>query len=338
MNARMRRWWQGDPASPEVTSPDDPDLRRLLERVAPGSETSDLGGCFCVNVRLPEPGLVVRVQPRFVSRQRVLALQDIRRQLARRGLLVGTPRTWRGRPLLRCRGCLVELETYVPHAKPEATCESYTWMFRGMGRLHRELAQIEVALPRPVVSTYAPPGSLHRWLPAAERAVAHDPVATDMAALVRRLLPVLRRRWVPASVLPRHLIHGDVRLGNIGLTPEIETPYLDFGFAAVRPRIHELAYALAWVILRPDGSGTADTFCWDKVPALVEEYEDAAGTVLTPVERKALTPYIAAVPLYHAATVGFHADPVAQLRDDRDGNAFLRISEWLLANPAAPLG
>ncbi|MEQ4203860.1 hypothetical protein [Actinopolymorpha sp. B9G3] len=205
MNARMRRWWQGDPATPEVTSPDDLDLRRLLERVAPGSETSDLGGCFCVNVRLPEPGLVVRVQPRFVSRQRVLALQDI-------------------------------------------------------------------------------------------------------------------------------------QLGNIGLTPEIETLYLDFGFAAVRPRIHELAYALAWVILRPDGSGTADTFCWDKVPALVEEYEDAAGTVLTPVERKALTPYIAAVPLYHAATVGFHADPVAQLCDDRDGNAFLRISEWLLANPAAPLG
>jgi Ser/Thr protein kinase RdoA (MazF antagonist) len=338
MNARMRRWWQGDPKTPEVTSLNDPDLQRLLARIAPGSETSDLGGCFCVNVRLHESGLVLRVQPQFVSRRRVLALQEIRRQLARQGLQVGMPRTWRSRPLLRCRGCLVELETYVAHEKPEATWESYTWMFRGMGRLHRALSQIEVPLPRPLVSTYAPPGSLHRWLPAAERAVAHDPVAADMAALARRLLPVLRRQWVPASTLPRHLIHGDVRLGNIGLTPEGGTLYLDFGFAAVRPRIHELAYSLAWMILRPDGSGTADSFPWHKVPDLVGEYEDAAGTSLTAEEHAALAPSIAAVPLYHAATVGFHADPVTQLRDDRDGYAFLRISEWLLANPQAVLG
>lgn len=120
------------------------------------------------------------------------------------------------------------------------------------------------------------------------------------------------------------------------MTPLIPV-YLDFGFLAHRPRIHERAYALAFMVLRPDSHGTAEGFAWEKVPQLVKAYEDTAQTTLTKAERTALAPYIAAVPLYLAAIAGYAADPVAQLRDETL-LPFLRISEWLLAHPEAVLG
>jgi Ser/Thr protein kinase RdoA (MazF antagonist) len=139
---------------------------------------------------------------------------------------------------------------------------------------------------------------------------------------------------VPAADLSAQLVHGDVRLSNVRRTTEGETVYFDFGFLARRPRIHDLAYALAWMMLRPDGRGTAEEFAWETVPQLVTAYEDAARTTLAVKERRALAPYIAAVPLYLAALAGYTNDPVAHLRD-QTRRTFLRIGEWLLARPAA---
>ena len=50
-----------------------------------------------------------------------------------------------------------------------------------------------------------------------------------------------------------------------------------------------------------------------------------------PVERRALAPYLAAVPLYLAAIAGHTPDPVGVLLGERP---FLRIAEWVLSHPS----
>ena len=314
--------------------PDDPDVARLVDEVAPGSPVSDLGGCTSLNLHLHSAGLVLRVHQPFVTRARVRGLREVRRRLVARGVLVAEPRMLGGRELFTCRGRFAELEAFVPHARREATWDSYVWMYRGLGRLHGGLRDLDTRLPRPVLSTYGPPSSLRRWLGATERAVRGDREAARVAERVRQLARALDARWIDGPALPTQLVHGDVRLSNVGLAPTGETAYLDFGFAALRPRVHDLAYALAWILLRPDSRGTAEAFPWGQVRALVAAYEDAAGTRLTQRERRALIPYTAAVPLYLTAIAGYMPDPAGHLLDDTR-QAFLRIGEWLLANPDA---
>ena len=332
MDTLMRRWWTGDPADPDITGADDPDVRRLLHAVAPGSPATDLGGCFSLNLHLHDLGLVLR---------RAHSDSCPATGCWRCGRYAGG--WWRTvcSPPSRSAGTAGSFSAAVvagwswescPHAKPEATWESYRWMYRAMGELHRALRDVKTTLPRPVIATYAPPGSLRRWLAVTESAVAHDAGAAEVAASLRRMLARLRAQWVPAPALPNQVVHGDVRLGNVGLTPHGDSVYLDFGFAARRPRVHDLAYSLAWVILRPDSSGSAATFDWSVLPELLGEYEESARARLTPLERRALGPYVATVPMYHAALAGYDADPVAAM-GDRSG--FLRIASWLLDNPEA---
>jgi Ser/Thr protein kinase RdoA (MazF antagonist) len=323
--------------SRERPSLDDHAVRRLAAEIAPQAQAVDLGGTMSLNLWLEPPGLVLRVHRSLVSRPRLIALQRVRQHLAERGLVVPVPVPWRGSAVFRCAGRWAELERYVPSERPAPGPESYAWMFRAMGALHRVLATLDLTVPRPMVATYGPPGTLQRWLPLAETAVRGDAEAAEVARRLRELIGRLRARWVPAKELPVHLVHGDVRLGNVRRSPAGEAVYLDFGFMAYRPRIHELAYALAWMVLRPDSRGTAEGFAWETVPQLVREYEAAAETTLTAAEWRALAPYIAAVPLYLGAVAGYVSDPVAHLRNETRLR-FLRIGEWLLAHPQAVRG
>jgi Ser/Thr protein kinase RdoA (MazF antagonist) len=176
---------------------------------------------------------------------------------------------------------------------------------------------------------------VRRWLPATAAAVRGDPEAREVARLVGDLARRLRRRWVPAAALPVQLVHGDVRLSNVRRTPAGETLYLDVGFLARRPRVHDLAYALAFMVWALGRLGAPERFPWDAVPRLLEAYEATAPVPLTPAERRALMPYTAAVPLYCAALDGFTEDPAANLRRRLP---FLRLSEWLLRHPEAVPG
>ncbi|WP_201367262.1 phosphotransferase, partial [Dictyobacter formicarum] len=203
------------------------------------------------------------------------------------------------------------------------------------GTLHRELATLDITVPRPLVATYAPPSSLSRWLPITEAAVQGDREAVDIVRFLRNLVSRLRRQWLPASHLPQQLIHGDVHLSNVGQTSTGKTVYLDFGFLAYRPRVHDLAYSLAFMVLALQGHQVPESFAWQHVPRLVEEYEAHANFRLTAEERKALLPYTAAMPLYAAALDGFTNDPARQIRGRLP---FLRLSDWLLAHPAAMTG
>lgn len=282
-----------------------------------------------LNLRLAQAGLMLRVHQPFVTSSRLLALRDVRRALAARTLVVAQPVQYDGRELLRCRGRWAEIETYIPNSKAPAVWPSYVRMYRAMGRLHRELAAVDLKVPTPVISTYGPPGTLRRWMLVTGAAVGVDTEAADTSRWVNRLIGALERQWVPARELPRHLIHGDVRLGNVVETPDGADVYLDFGFAAMRPRIHELAYSLAWIVLRPDAGGTAEGFTWLRVAELIDAYQEGAGVALDSTERRALGPYVAAVPLYLAAISGYTSDPARHLLDEMP---FLRIAEWVLAN------
>jgi Ser/Thr protein kinase RdoA (MazF antagonist) len=317
---------------------DDPAIAALVRAcgVDPASAV-DLGGTMSLNVRVGgdggdgDGGSVLRVHPRFATRGRVRALRQVRRELAGAGATVGVPELLDGEDVVVVGdGCVAELEGFVSQHKPPAEWRSYVWMFGAMGRLHRALSGIRVALPRPVVATYGAPGSVRRWLTATRRAVADDAEAVAVAEWTGTLLRRLHASWVPARDLPTQLVHGDVRLGNVCVVDaeSLEPAYFDFGFAALRPRVHDLAYSLPWIVLRPDATGRPETFDWSSVEELVASYEEAAGWTLTGLERRALGPYVAAVPLYLASVAAFTPDPVATIRGE---TPMLRIAEWVLA-------
>ena len=310
-------------------------MQQLVAEIDPNCRVTDLGGTLSLNVRIDPAGLVLRVHQPLVSRQRLLALQEVRLNLARQGLVVPVPVGHGESAVFRCGDRWAELETYVPHERPEPKAASYSWMFGSMGRLHSALSALDLTVPRPLVATYAPPGSLRRWLRVTEAAVQHDSEARDIVRRTDGLLKRLRNQWAPATRLPRQLVHGDVRLGNVCRSPEGETVYLDFGFLAIRPRIHELAYSVAFMVLALDGHRDPARFAWQSVPRLIEDYESTAASPLTAVERGALVAYTAAVPLYFSALAGFTNDPVRQLRAHLP---FLCLSEWLLAHPQEMLG
>lgn len=283
-----------------------------------------------LNLWLPSREAVVRVHQPFESARRLSALRALRRRLDESGRRVARPLPAGGRELLRWEGRWVEMEARVPHRILPPVWDSYRQMYQAMGRLHACLRrQGDLKLPRPAVATYGPPRSLRRWMGETVRSCAHDPRGRALASWSARLIAELARQWVPAAELPRQIVHGDIRLENVGLDPGGEPVYLDFGFAAERPRLHDLGYSLAWMVLRPDDSGTGEDFCWEKVSELVDAYEAGAETRLSEVERSCLGAYTAAVPLYLAAISGFMPDPVAHLRDNE---RFLRIAEWILTH------
>ncbi len=332
LHPHLLKWWKDDPADPDRTTLDNVDVQRLVAQISSGSYMTDLGGVMSLNAKLDAAGVVLRIHQPFVSRQRLLAVQEARRKLADMGFVVPVALCWRNSTVFRCGPRWAELEEYIPHKRAEPTLASYFWLFNAMGTLHRTLAILDLTVPRPLIATYAPPGSLHRWLSVTEVAVRGDAEASDIALLLRDLVRRSRIQWIPAFQLPQHLVHGDVRLSNVCRTLEGKTLYLDFGFLAHRPRIHDLAYSLAFMWLALHGQQAPESFAWQEIPRLIEEYEVAAKLRLTAMERKALVPYIAAVPLYAAALAGFSNNSVESLRDRLP---FLRLSEWLLTHSDA---
>lgn len=332
--ARMRSWLTYNTSDPGRMSATDPRVRHLVARVAPRSHVSDLGGDFSLNLLLEPAGLVLRVHQSFVSRRRMVAAQDARRWLASKGVVVPLAVSWNGSTALRCDQRWAELERRIRHERREPSMDSYLWLFGAMGALHRALGTARLSVPRPVVATYTPPRTLRRWLTATGTAIAGDPDGARIVEALRGLVGQLHRRWVSSTLLPAQLIHGDVHLENVVQTATGEPVYLDFGSLAHAPRVHELAYALAHMTrtLSADHAPMPDAFPWNEVPHLVREYEAAAGFRLTDLERQALAPYTAAVPLQYAARAGFFADPVAILRNTRP---FLDVSSWLLSHPDA---
>ncbi len=112
-----------------------------------------------------------------------------------------------------------------------------------------------------------------------------------------------------------------------------EPVYFDFGFAAVRPRVHDLAYAIAFVILGMDAARNPQSFAWEMIPRLITTYERAAPMPLQLEERAALPSCALTVLLYHAALDGFTANPV---ESPRSRLSWIHLAGWLLDHRDAP--
>lgn len=313
---RLRARWGSDSGDPSFLGIDHPDVRALIDELAPGGEAVELGGWTSTNVHLVERGQVLRVHQRFVTRPRLEAVHAARRALLSRGLLVPEPLA-----LLRCGNRVAELETYVPH-KP---LEGDVAQFEALGHLHR--AARGLVVPRPADAQYGTPATLRRYL----LDVRGDEETLRVAQGALGIVRDLRRQWVPASELPTQFVHGDLVGPNLGRTDSGQPLYLDFGCAAVRPRVHDLAVALFYLVVGPNDEGLAPDFDWSRVPALLAAYEQASRLPLTARERSALAPYTAAVPLAVAAPAAYLPDPTPlRYRERRAGMA---IAEWILANP-----
>ena len=281
LHPHLLKWWKDNPVDPDRPTLDNADVQRLIAEIGQGSHATDLGGVMSLNARLDSAGVVLRVHQPFVSRQRLLAVQRVRRKLADMGFVVPVALRWQNSTVFRCGTRWAELEEYIAHKRAELTLNSYFWLFNAIGTLHCTLAILNLRVPRPLVATYAPPSSLRRWLSVTEVAVRGDAKALDIARLLCDLIRRLHIQWIPASQLPQHLVHGDVRLSNVCQTLEGKTLYLDFGFLAYRPRIHDLAYALAFMLLALHGQQAPEKFVWQEVPLLIEEYEGATNSRLT---------------------------------------------------------
>jgi hypothetical protein len=110
--------WRDDPSDPGRLTADDPRVRRLIDRIAPGSVVTDLGGTYSLNVLLEPAGLVLRVHQSFVSRARLLAVQELKCALGARGACVATALAINGDTVLRSGNRWAEVEPYLPGEKP----------------------------------------------------------------------------------------------------------------------------------------------------------------------------------------------------------------------------
>jgi Ser/Thr protein kinase RdoA (MazF antagonist) len=323
--------WEEVPDDAARPRADDPRLQPFVEGIAgPGAwPAKDLGGTMSLNLHLSSRAALLRIYQPFESRPRILALRTVRRHLHSQELRVGIPLPVGGAELARWHGRWAEVESFVPNQRRPATWDAYLWMFEAMGRVHRGLRGVGVPLPRPFLATYGPPGTLRRWMEVTSQAVKGHPEAESLAGETSALIAELRRQWVPAKELSIGLVHGDLRLANCVQATDGQPVYLDWGFAAYRPRIHELAYSLSWIVLRPDDSGTGESFYWAEAAELVAAYEAAVGEELSGLERRSLGPYLAAVPLYLAAISGFTNNPSVHLIGNEP---FIRIAQWVLNN------
>ena len=292
-----------------VLSADNPDLQALTTRLSAGGRTVVLGGTMSRNVHLVDAGLVLRVHAPFVSPARVRAERRLKHIMLDAGLVAARPCSITGKDLLRVAGRVAEVEKYVPHRAPAPTWDTYRSMFATMSRVHSVLGDAPV--PRPVVSTYGPPGTLRRHLALLSRRALNSTSrhhVQEVAAILRAAL----KSWVPARQLPTVVVHGDPRLENLPAGHAGEQIVLDLGFTARRPRIHDLAYASAWILLGPDDAGNTGTHAVDQVQRCISTYEEEAGALM-PIERRAFDGYLVGVCLYQSTVAAHVQDPDSHL-------------------------
>ena len=323
----MRSWWTNDPSDPQRPALTHPDVSALLHRIAPGAAVRDLGGNMSLNVHLPETDRVVRVHRPWNAMRRIRGEQRLRMALIDIGWSTPRPLQIGGQAVVRCGSRLAELETYLPGEQPPATTATYRWLFGEMGRLHRDLARLDPGLPRSLAANWAPPGSLRRWLAVTSPALDVVSDGAVAAARLRHVVRHVRRCWIPPRALPRQVIHGDFRPGNVVIDSSGRTVMYDWGFANVQTRVHDLAYAAAFMVLALGGP-QADRSLLDE---LIACYEDTQGETLLPAERAMLPVDAAAVMVYALAHAGYMADPASALPLFLP---FLNVAAWFLGEGA----
>ena len=320
----LRAWYERHQVPRGRPSIDDPHVRALVEGIAPGAVPVDLGGSDHLNLRLGDSEVVLRVNKPFVSRRQIIGGQLLRRRLAAAGAAVAQPVIGSGGPVIPCGPFQAHLEGYVRGLRPTTGVA----VFESIGRLHHALPSIEQAPPRALVSTCVSARTLRRWL---SRNVAAGHPAFRQRGIAEELteqISMLERTRTEPNRLPRRLIHHDAHPDNMQQTADGTPFYLDLGGVAAGPRIHDIAYALAYALFahqdRPDPPDLA-TYAWEQVPNFLAAYESGARSILTVEERAALLGYTAAVPVFYDVCLWGH-------------RRVAHIGRWLLENPSALAG
>lgn len=324
-NDRIRSWWTDDPLDPARPALTHPDVQSLLASLAPGEKAVELGGTMSLNLHLTPSDRVLREHQPFVAAARLHGEQALRRFVARSGMTAAEPLSFDGKTVLRCGKRLAEVEPFLDSEKPAASVASYRWLFSQMGTFHRCLLTCDIELPRSLAATWAPPGSLARWFQVTVPALSITMEGSLVAHRLGRLTNEIRRLWIPPSELPVQIVHGDFRLGNLVRSPSGQPIVFDFGFADRRPRIHDVAYSMAFMTLALEVNDISASIVAD----VVRHYEQSFGQALEPDERQTLPAYAAAVMLHAVAHDGFTAMPLAPLEHRLP---FLDVADWFLAN------
>ncbi|MGI8415441.1 MAG: phosphotransferase enzyme family protein [Nakamurella sp.] len=292
-----RHWYASRDLAPGPATVRDTTVQDVIAQVFTDDELTDLGGGNGLNLLSPRSRQVLRVHKPYVSRCRLIGERRLRGWLADQGLLVARPVD---QPMLRCGPRWAEVEEFVPTTGESLTSPT---LFAAIGALHRSLKRYSCELPRPMDATFASPGTLLRWHQTNLRD-GYSEADGELTGLLRRL----NRQWVPVTSLPRQLIHGDTHRDNIRMAADGRPVYFDFGAATTGPRVFDLSYALAHLV-------TTGGYDLDRSTGLVEAYQDAAHSPLSPAETGALFPFAAAVALYYEVCGWMPGQPWRQSAD-----------------------
>jgi Ser/Thr protein kinase RdoA (MazF antagonist) len=266
----------------------------------------DLGGSRNLNllVRTKEKWYVVRDYRSWVTTQRVVDIQRIRRLLFSRGIpsSVLVP-TRAGTFWTIHEGCLLEMEEYV---ESDASMDSWERLAVGLpllGRTHSVLKKVKVsrAGKHPPIANHLAPEEVLTWTMRAVSRIEHwEPTAqearfTSAAQELAHRLHVLEHEL--ANHLPRQLVHGDFWDNNVLFRNGKIVLMTDLDFMGERARIDDVALTLYY---------TNSTFSEDplsderiqRLRGLLDVYESGLDEPLTAVERLALPLAIARTPLF----------------------------------------
>ncbi|NEE01519.1 phosphotransferase [Phytoactinopolyspora halotolerans] len=277
------------------------DLVRHEYSLTEVASARDLGGNFNLNLRVStaEGALVVRVSPEWVDAERLAAVQAVREYLRGRGWPIPqTVRTPSGGTWVSLHGRLVEVERYVePRGASMTTWSAIRAGIPWLARLHEDLraAPTSPAAANPPMANHVEPDAefaatiseIRSWVLSAE-----ERAYLDAAELLAESLA--QESSEPA--LPRQLVHGDFWATNVYLAGDQVSLLLDLDFLGERPRVDDLALTLFFInehLGRADISPARIRVLRD----LVDRYDAALTTPLSPAERAALPFAILRTPL-----------------------------------------
>lgn len=280
----VRGWVSSHPGVPFGQDSTDPAVTRLVTGLCLGQVRRELGGMDNLTVLVDGGRHVLRSYKPFVTAERILELQRLRRSVQAAGLTTPVPVEITGRSVHRCGQRWAEVEPFLQ--LPVPPCPDPAAVFAGLGRLHRVLAALPSLSTADLRPSFVSVDVLREWV---EINSAEEFLTPERASQLRHLLDRVEERWIQPDSLPVQLIHTDPHPGNIldgGGPPASEFVYLDFGGVEVAPRAHG----------RPDIPVARIV---GRLPLLLDSYDQTNPALLTQQERDAIPAYGAAVAAYY---------------------------------------
>ncbi|MGH3489217.1 MAG: phosphotransferase enzyme family protein [Actinopolymorphaceae bacterium] len=249
----------------------------------------DLGGNANLNLLVcGSRPYVVRVHRPGMTRARVLALRELRRQLRAHCILVPIPLPLAGSDVVRAGDRWMEAESHEPHSRP--TSAHHRELVTALAGLHRAMESCwPASWPAADLPMYASVDHLRKWA----RGVGPDIRSKrPWNGYVARMESVISRyesaeRGLVTSVRSVPL-HGDYSAGNVGFAGSGEPVFFDFDTARTGPRIQEVASAAVRFADDSTGSGARASERTALMWRMIEEYEHGAEVPLTTIEWSAL--------------------------------------------------